>query len=88
MIVVSEKNKTIYLETQKIYQKNIETRLKVYSIDKNLDLFESDKAEINKAKILILIEKYIQKVRSVIKSMDIRKTLCLYHKDVINIDRP
>lgn len=77
MIVVSEKNKTIYLETQKIYQKNIETRLKVYSIDKNLDLFESDKAEINKAKILILIEKYIQKVRSVIKSMDIRKTLCL-----------
>lgn len=77
MIVVSEKNKTIYLETWKIYQKNIETRLKVYSIDKNLDLFESDKAEINKAKILILIEKYIQKVRSVIKSMDIRKTLCL-----------
>ena len=77
MIVVSEKNKAIYLETQKIYQKNIETRLKVYSIDKNLDLFESDKAEINKAKILILIEKYIQKVRSVIKSMDIRKTLCL-----------
>lgn len=77
MIVVSEKKKTIYLETQKIYQKNIETRLKVYSIDKNLDLFESDKAEINRAKILILIEKYIQKVRSVIKSMDIRKTLCL-----------
>lgn len=77
MIVVSEKNKTIYLETQKIYQKNIETRLKVYSIDKNLDLFESDKAEINKANILILIEKYIQKVRSVIKSMDIHKTLGL-----------
>lgn len=77
MIVVSEKNKTIYLETQKIYQKNIETRLKVYSIDKNLDLFESDKAEINKANILILIEKYIQKVRSVIKSMDMHKTLGL-----------
>lgn len=77
MIVVSEKNKTIYLETQKIYQKNIETRLKVYSIDKNLDLFESDKAEINKANILILIEKYIQKVRSVIKSMDVHKTLGL-----------
>lgn len=77
MIVVSEKNKTIYLEIQKIYQKNIETRLKVYSIDKNLDLFESDKAEINKANILILIEKYIQKVRSVIKSMDIHKTLGL-----------
>lgn len=77
MIVVSEKNKAIYLETQKIYQKNIETRLKVYSIDKNLDLFESDKAEINKANILILIEKYIQKVRSVIKSMDIHKTLGL-----------
>ena len=77
MIVVLEKNKTIYLETQKIYQKNIETRLKVYSIDKNLDLFESDKAEINKANILILIEKYIQKVRSVIKSMDIHKTLGL-----------
>lgn len=77
MIVVSEKNKTIYLETQKIYQKNIETRLKVYSIDKNLDLFESDKAEINKANVLILIEKYIQKVRSVIKSMDIHKTLGL-----------
>lgn len=77
MIVVSEKNKTIYLETQKIYQKNIETRLKVYSIDKNLDLFESDKAEINKANILILIGKYIQKVRSVIKSMDIHKTLGL-----------
>lgn len=77
MIVVSEKNKTIYLETQKIYQKNVETRLKVYSIDKNLDLFESDKAEINKANILILIEKYIQKVRSVIKSMDIHKTLGL-----------
>ena len=44
------------------HKEELETRLKAYSIDKNLHLLESDENEINKIESLILLRKYIQKI--------------------------
>ena len=41
--------------------------LQSYNIDKDLDVFESDEDRIDKRESLVLVEKYIQKNRSIME---------------------